>query len=289
MNYEPYRLSRVVSIYAIVSADHVKGVYSHSEVHRHRHAWELCCCMAGEVFVRQDGDLLKLNAGDCLLTPPGIAHHILVHNPESECLVLSFTCTDSYLSALRGQVLATDRWQQRVQDIQRELRSAFRVEKEALRMMRFVPSATSLPGSEQLICCYLEELLIEMLRSVLKKEENGTADLETAMQQYLAAQITAYIRGNLSENLSVDTIARRFHYSRNRLGMLYKAVTGNSLGQAISRERIARAKELLAEVEKSVTDISAELGFSSVQYFSRKFTREVGIAPSRYKEFIRQE
>ncbi len=289
MNYEPYRLSRVVSIYAIVSADHVKGVYSHSEVHRHRRAWELCCCMAGEVFVRQDGDLLKLNAGDCLLTPPGVAHDICVLRSDSECMALSFTCTDSYLSALRGQVLSTDRWQQRVQDIQRELRSAFRQEKETLRMMRFVPSATSLPGSEQLICCYLEEMLIEMLRSVLKKEEKSNLDLETAMQQYLAAQITAYIRGNLSENLSVETISRRFHYSRNRLGLLYKAVTGNSLGQAISMERIARARELLAEGEKSVTEISGELGFSSVQYFSRKFTKEVGIAPSQYGEFIRQD
>ena len=290
MNYEPYRLRRVVSIYAIGSADHVKGVYSRSEVHRHRHAWELCCCMAGDVFVRQDGDLLELKAGDCLLTPPGVAHHIVINRPDSECLVLSFTCTDSYLSALRGKVLPTDRWQQRVEDIQRELRSAFRLEKEALRMMRFVPSATSLLGSEQLICCYLEELLIEMLRSVLKQEEqNSNLDLETAMQQYLAAQITAYIRENLSENLSVETISRRFHYSRNRLGLLYKEVTGNSLGQAISMERIARARELLAEGEKSVTDISAELGFSSVQYFSRKFTKEVGIAPSRYGEFIRQD
>jgi mannose-6-phosphate isomerase-like protein (cupin superfamily) len=88
--------------------------------------------MAGDVFVRQDGDLLELGPGDCLLTPPGVAHHIVIHNPDAECLVLSFTCTDSYLSALRGQVIATDRWQQRVQDIQRELRSAFRLEKEAL-------------------------------------------------------------------------------------------------------------------------------------------------------------
>ena len=53
-------------------------------------------------------------------------------------------------------------------------------------------------------------------------------------------------------------------------------------------EAIARSKELLAANEKTVTEIAAELGYSSPQYFSRKFTQEVGCPPSQYAQTLLQ-
>lgn len=285
---EIYRLSRVVSIYAIVTADHLNGVHTHVLSHSHNHAWELCHCICGEISAQQDGQTLLLKPGQCLLIPPGVGHTVSTTTEDSDAVVLSFTCMDSYLSMLRGQPVDTnERQQRRFLEILRELRSAFTLEKNQLRIKHFQPSAHSPLGAEQLICCYLEEILIEMLRHVIQEESGGChTDLQSAVQSYLANQVTAYIRANLGEALSVERIAERFHYSRNQMGILYKSATGNTLGKAITAERIIRAKELLAAGEKSVTEISEELGFSSPQYFSRKFCQETGISPSRYAQTL---
>lgn len=287
--YETYRLNRVVSIHAIVSADHLTDVYTSFTAHFHAHAWELCHCIAGQMAVQQDGQMFSLSPGQCLLIPPEVSHKVFTYTADSQAIVLSFTCMDAYLSILRGRTVGTnERQQQRFQEILLELRSAFDLEKDQVRISRFRPSQHSPLGAEQLICCYLEEILIEMLRGVIQQADTGAghADLEAAVQSFLAGQVTAYIRSHLGEELSVEGISQHFHYSRNRMGILYKAATGNSLGRAITLERISRAKELLAAEEKSVTEISGELGFSSPQYFSKKFTAEVGCPPSQYAKTV---
>lgn len=292
VQYEPYRLSRVLSIHAILSADHVIGEHLEHQVHTHENAWELCYCMADELSVRHNNANLLLKQGQCLLIPPGVRHNLNIMPEQAQGFLISFTCTDSYLSMLRGKITNTSLRQQRqFQEILTELRSAFQLEKNTLRVHHFQPSKTSLLGAEQLVCCYLEEILIEMMRTILRQEASaeGHTDLETAAQNYLARQVTSYIRTHLGDALSVERIAARFHYSRNRMGNLYKAATGLSLGRAIALERIARAKELLAENEKTVTEISAELGYSSPQYFSRKFAQEVGCPPSQYAETLRDK
>lgn len=289
VQYEPYRLSRVLSIYAIVSADHLIGENREHQIHTHEHAWELCYCMEGRMSVRHNNANLLLTEGQCLLIPPGVQHNINVLQDSSQGFVVSFTCMDSYLSMLRSHIADTSHRQRRqFQEILTELRSAFQLEKDALRVRHFQPSKTSPLGAEQLVCCYLEEILIEMMRTILRQEAAAGphADLEAAAQRYLAGQVTAYIRSHLGENLSVEQIAARFHYSRNRMGNLYKAETGLSLGRAIALERISQAKELLAAGEKTVTEIAAELGYSSPQYFSRKFAQEVGCPPSQYAETL---
>ena len=51
----------------------------------------------------------------------------------------------------------------------------------------------------------------------------------------------------------------------------------------LSRYRIEQAKTMLASGRAQVTDVARAVGFSSRSYFSRVFTREVGISPSAYQ------
>jgi hypothetical protein len=51
----------------------------------------------------------------------------------------------------------------------------------------------------------------------------------------------------------------------------------------ISRKRIERAKELLAESELTVTEICFEVGFESLGSFSTLFHKIVGWSPSIYR------
>lgn len=285
VQFETYKLNRVVNIHAIVSADYLNGVHLYKGTHAHEHAWELCYSMCGDTRITYNENVLTLDSEQCLLIAPGVNHTINLIQENAQAFVVSFTCMDAYLPMLRRQILdTTPRQQLQFQQILSELRAAFTLEENRLRIKHFNPSQTSPLGAEQLICCYLEEILIEMMRTVVRgKSDCGeNTDLVTAVQSYLADQIMAYVRDHLGENLSVTQIATHFHYSRNQIGSLYKSATGTSLARAIALERIAKAKQMLEEHSKSITEISEELGYSSPQYFSKKFAQEVGCPPSQY-------
>ena len=103
-----------------------------------------------------------------------------------------------------------------------------------------------------------------------------------AINTYLSDQVTQYIDAHLGEPLTVESIAKHFHYSRARLSTLYKNITGLGIKETIDEKRIQQAKLLLMKKEKSVLQISEELGFSSSTYFTHKFTKSVGMSPTKF-------
>ena len=95
-------------------------------------------------------------------------------------------------------------------------------------------------------------------------------------------ELKRYIHAHLGEPISLDRLARHVHYSRTYITVRFKAATGMSIMDYVEQQRISRAKELLAGGGCSVTQIAEELGYSSLQYFSRRFRKAVGCAPSQY-------
>jgi two-component system response regulator YesN len=48
--------------------------------------------------------------------------------------------------------------------------------------------------------------------------------------------------------------------------------------------RIGNAKRLLIETEKSIADISEEVGFNDIKYFTKKFKKLTFLSPSEYRK-----
>src|SRR3954453_10028451 len=85
------------------------------------------------------------------------------------------------------------------------------------------------------------------------------------------------------EPLSLDAMAgsaflSRFHFSR-----IFRSATGTSPGRFLAAIRLYKAKNLLLETDMSVTDIAYEVGYNSLGTFISRFTRSVGVPPSRYR------
>ncbi len=286
IQYEKYWLSRIISVQAIVSADYIPGCHPAARNHAHQDAWELVVCLNGSVFVNHGENAVTLEQGQLILIQPGIGHSLNIEDANARTFVLSFTCNnDNYLLSLQNTILcATDATFSLVEGMIRELQDSFVPQMERLHLFRFIPSANSPVGAEQMICCYLEQFLILLLRNATMEQGNvvSSRQFHKAFQTYLTDQVTTYIQENLSGQLSVQSIADYFHYSRARLSSLYKEATGISISEAITNAQIQAAKKMLHESEKSITQISEELGFSSAQYFSYKFTKITGTPPSHY-------
>lgn len=92
-----------------------------------------------------------------------------------------------------------------------------------------------------------------------------------------------YINEHLTENISVDTLCRKAYLSRNIFFKWFKDQFGITPLQYINRERLKLAKQLLADRNNSVGQVSALCGFNDTNYFIRLFRSAEGITPGTYQ------
>ena len=100
----------------------------------------------------------------------------------------------------------------------------------------------------------------------------------------LAEEIKRCIDGNYRENINLDTLAERFHFSREYIGRVFRARYGCAVYEYIQRVRMARARELLEDPRLPMQAIAEHLGYSNANYFSKAFRRHYHISPSEYRE-----
>ncbi|MGN9837132.1 helix-turn-helix domain-containing protein [Nonomuraea sp. H19] len=91
---------------------------------------------------------------------------------------------------------------------------------------------------------------------------------------------------NLGEQLTIDDMARTAMFSKFHFSRVFQRVTGLSPGRFLSAVRLREAKRLLATTSLSITNISHQVGYSSVGTFSSRFTHSVGLPPSKYRQHM---
>ena len=291
--YEKYPLSHVISVQEIVSANKVFGPYLNGCIHMHQDAWEVCCCLQGNVQVIKGSQIYKLDEGQVLFIPPERRHVLSIQDKDTVVFVVSFTCSSAEL--LRplqdGVVTAGGKLLPILENLMEELSLCFLQRADRLHLIHFIPNVHSPFGSEQLISSYREQFIIMLLREVTMAQGQVVlaGQFKDAIANYLADQVLDYIRSHIMQPLSVGQVAADFHYSRTHLNSVCSKAFQMSVGELISTERIRQAKRMLMEGQKSVGQIAQELGFSSAQYFSHKFRQVVGCPPSEYAQTAHEE
>ncbi len=80
-----------------------------------------------------------------------------------------------------------------------------------------------------------------------------------------------------------DYISDRVQVPYDKLSKIFSAVTNTTLEKYIILLKIERAKELIANSEFTLSEISYMLGYSSVQYLSNQFRKVTGYTVSQFK------
>jgi len=94
-------------------------------------------------------------------------------------------------------------------------------------------------------------------------------------------EILKFINSNLSEDLSIDTIAEKFYLSRYYLMHKFKKETGYTIHNYILQKRLILVIEKL-ENEKEITKVSLECGFNDYSAFLRAFKKMFNKSPREY-------
>ncbi|MBS1774283.1 MAG: helix-turn-helix transcriptional regulator [Bacteroidetes bacterium] len=75
----------------------------------------------------------------------------------------------------------------------------------------------------------------------------------------------------------------KLHHDYTYLSKLFSEVEGITIEHYIIKQKIERAKELLAYDELSLSEIADRLGYSSVAHLSAQFKKVTGLTPTFFK------
>lgn len=95
--------------------------------------------------------------------------------------------------------------------------------------------------------------------------------------------IAEYITQNLSSDLSVDAICKKFLLSRSKLYNLTSPYMPKGIAGYVKTMRLNKAKELLQKGELSVPVVASEVGYGDYNYFCKDFKRNFGISAKEYR------
>lgn len=102
----------------------------------------------------------------------------------------------------------------------------------------------------------------------------------------LAAEVRTYLEEHAHLPLSIADVCRHFHIGQTTLSAIFRREVGDSVMHYHAACRIALAKDRIAGGAPSFTAIAEELGFSSVNYFSKVFLAHVGMSPTAYSRAV---
>lgn len=93
-----------------------------------------------------------------------------------------------------------------------------------------------------------------------------------------------FIEMNLSENLSLERLSKKAHYSSYHFHRVFSTVVGERVSEFVNRKRVERiASVLLVEQNIPLRNLAYKYGFNNDNSFSRAFKKYYGISPTRFK------
>lgn len=97
-------------------------------------------------------------------------------------------------------------------------------------------------------------------------------------------KILKYISEHLQEDISLETIATYINMNSSYFSRYFKSKTGGNFVDFLTSIRIEKAKELLAETELSIDEISIRVGHVNKAYFTKVFKKVTGFNPGEFRK-----
>ncbi|GGG22357.1 response regulator [Paenibacillus abyssi] len=101
-------------------------------------------------------------------------------------------------------------------------------------------------------------------------------------------QIKQFIAEHSHENISLEAIGKRVGLSPFYISKLFKEQLGINYIDFLTECRIERAKMLMANPEKSLKEITFEVGYHDPNYFSKVFKKMCELSPTEYRKALLQ-
>ena len=96
-------------------------------------------------------------------------------------------------------------------------------------------------------------------------------------------RVIQLIRQDPGRTFTLDQLTEAAHLKKTAFLEAFRRVTGTTPGRYMMQFRLEQARDMLLNTDFSVSEIAARCGFSDPFYFSRCFSRQFSLPPSRYR------
>ncbi|MDE6845280.1 MAG: AraC family transcriptional regulator [Lachnospiraceae bacterium] len=131
--------------------------------------------------------------------------------------------------------------------------------------------------SDMLLKSAFMEFMVLFNRNVIRQPK---AYITTAAYHEKVIDVITYIQEHLSEEISVDVLAKQCYISKYYLMRQFKEATGYSIHQYINEKRVQAARRMILS-GMPASQACYECGFRDYSTFARRFKMIVGRAPSK--------
>jgi AraC-like DNA-binding protein len=243
--------------------------------------YELVLFLAGTGRFRFGTEELRFGPHDLFCVPPFTPHgidtdpgtpvtHLAVHFDWAPGLVPAAALSErsAYEVRLPGGL-----------QLPRQLRllAHHQLEQELLRGVQ--ARATGQPLGQLEATAALLNVLSGLLRRYQEPVGDGSVRDRLRMEQ--AVQLLA---NPAAPSCRPAALARAVGLSVSHFNRLFREWTGFPPVEYQRRQRIAHARELLADPQLSIKQIAGQCGFADPYHFSRVFRQVDGLAPTQYRE-----
>lgn len=269
--YIRHTISSLINIHKIITihyADFDKNFDYEGESHDF---WEFLYVARGEVYLETKNKNRLLREGEIIFHKPNEFHRHYCNGKTSPRLcIVTFVCHSGAMKVFKG--LHTRLPASALPVLTHFISEA----KETFALPKYDPHMRGLelgkhtpPGGQQMVKLYLEMLLILLLR----ESERTVFTSKDAWEQKLADEVIDYLDAHLAEPVRLSDICNRTHRSKTLLCNTFRQVTGFSIMEYLNKMRIEKAKELLLNDGRSVSETAELSGFENAYYFSRVFKK----------------
>ncbi|WP_114777606.1 AraC family transcriptional regulator [Botryobacter ruber] len=146
-------------------------------------------------------------------------------------------------------------------------------------------SMQDLPGKERLISIYTENIVVEIIRHILRNKMfvEQLATNSTYFKDPRLIDLFNYIKENIGGDLSNKVLSNVANVSEDYVGQYFKMLTGINPQDYIEYQRMERAVFLLRTTKKSIREIGKDVGYKDTAYFCRRFKMMFGIPAGKMR------
>ena len=106
-------------------------------------------------------------------------------------------------------------------------------------------------------------------------------------EQKLVSDVIKYIYENYTKELTINDVTEKFDITDTKLNKILMSYSGKRFIEFLNALKIDKACEMLLTTDKSVIDISFELGFNTVKTFNNNFLKLKNMSPTDFRKTVK--